>query len=555
MPVSCYFGPGSLHGLHLRKAAFILTNIFYKPWSKAPLLSAEGFKELDRYALREGIPESVLVENAGRVFALEVLKVYQKEARSKKPDFEILAVVGKGNNAADVLVAVRYLHEAGIGVCVLRVKSGKDGTPEFLRNLSLVESLGIRVEMFSEERFTKLHSVVVLDGLLGTGLKGEVTDVDYLSAIHCINTTSSYVVSADIPSGLDADGKESSTSVKADKTVSFSGMKFAFLSEEHKSKTGEVVCYDIGIPKSFYSKSSMMSSRFRVYQKPYVWDRELSEFGHKYDRGHVMVFAGSKGKMGAASLATYAAQRAGAGWVSLAMSAEDLKKMNWDGRDHRSDYDASIVFEEVLNEDGTIQVDVLRELTINRKVKSILFGPGWTRNFIDETLMKFIQEFSLSGGYVIFDAGAVHGLLPLLERFPLNPANSIALPHPGEWAKMGGELARCKIDTMDQLVSVAEKVRALNALSLVWKSAVPIFFAPDLEENFINLFPENRMAKAGMGDVLAGLTAGSCSRIGHVSRAAANGHAALVRSVRSMWLRENDSATPEQILSHISVYL
>ncbi|MCK4356392.1 NAD(P)H-hydrate epimerase, partial [Candidatus Bipolaricaulota bacterium] len=72
------------------------------------VLSATQIKELDRRAVEEGIPESTLMETAGRAVA---------EAIERRTDIhKVVAIAGKGGNGGDALVAARRLCEMGIEV-------------------------------------------------------------------------------------------------------------------------------------------------------------------------------------------------------------------------------------------------------------------------------------------------------------------------------------------------------------------------------------------------------------------------------------------------------
>jgi hydroxyethylthiazole kinase-like uncharacterized protein yjeF len=87
---------------------------------------------------------------------------------------------------------------------------------------------------------------VLVDAMLGTGLRGEVLGV-YAAAIAAWPTR--HTVAVDIPSGLDADtGLPLGAAVRAEKTVTFQCLKRGFLNPEAAMYTGDVVVADIGIP-------------------------------------------------------------------------------------------------------------------------------------------------------------------------------------------------------------------------------------------------------------------------------------------------------------------
>ncbi len=86
---------------------------------------------------------------------------------------------------------------------------------------------------------------VIVDGIFGTGIKGEVRE-PYASVIQMMNESQAFIVSVDVPSGLDPDtGAESNATVEADVTVTLHDAKPGLLKSR---KTGELIIKEIGIP-------------------------------------------------------------------------------------------------------------------------------------------------------------------------------------------------------------------------------------------------------------------------------------------------------------------
>jgi NAD(P)H-hydrate epimerase len=87
---------------------------------------------------------------------------------------------------------------------------------------------------------------IIIDGIFGTGIKGEIRYPN-ADAIDLINSSKAYVVSIDIPSGLDPNtGIVYEKCVKADATVTFHRMKRGLL--KNKKYTGTIHVERIGIP-------------------------------------------------------------------------------------------------------------------------------------------------------------------------------------------------------------------------------------------------------------------------------------------------------------------
>jgi NAD(P)H-hydrate epimerase len=87
---------------------------------------------------------------------------------------------------------------------------------------------------------------VIVDGILGTGISGEIRD-PYASAINYINRSNCFKFSVDVPSGLDPQtGETANIFVKSDMTVTFHKMKQGI--PKRKDLTGELYAEKIGIP-------------------------------------------------------------------------------------------------------------------------------------------------------------------------------------------------------------------------------------------------------------------------------------------------------------------
>ena len=90
------------------------------------------------------------------------------------------------------------------------------------------------------------NSDIIIDGIFGTGVKGEIRK-PFSTAIDLINDSKAYVVSVDIPSGLNPnDGSFHEKCVKADATVTFHRIKNGLT--RNKEYTGEIHLEKIGIP-------------------------------------------------------------------------------------------------------------------------------------------------------------------------------------------------------------------------------------------------------------------------------------------------------------------
>jgi NAD(P)H-hydrate epimerase len=89
---------------------------------------------------------------------------------------------------------------------------------------------------------------LIIDALLGVGLSGQVRGI-YADLIRLINSSKAYILSVDIPSGLDATtGKILGTCIKADETVSFVKGKLGMVLSSGPKYSGKVIIADLGVP-------------------------------------------------------------------------------------------------------------------------------------------------------------------------------------------------------------------------------------------------------------------------------------------------------------------
>ncbi|MHB9155069.1 MAG: NAD(P)H-hydrate epimerase [Endomicrobiales bacterium] len=209
-------------------------------------VSAQEMRELDRRAVTEfGIPGIILMENAGRAAADAVESLREK---TRGGNGRIAVLCGPGNNGGDGVVCARYLYNRGRDVRAVLMRPPERFKGDALAHYRMAERLALPLTAFAPH-FSLQGYALVVDALLGTGTKGEITG-DFRSAIELINESGLPVVSVDIPSGLDADtGALLGPTVRADVTVTMALPKKAFLSPQAKEFTGEVIVAEIGFPR------------------------------------------------------------------------------------------------------------------------------------------------------------------------------------------------------------------------------------------------------------------------------------------------------------------
>lgn len=211
------------------------------------LLTAQTAKEIDIKARNLfGIFALVLMENAGRAIAEEAIKILH----DKKG---VAIFCGKGNNGGDGFVAARHLLACGYKPDIFL--AGKISEVENEARINLEAILKLRQKIIEIEE-DDLHSLankilrynLIIDALLGVGLRGKVRGV-CRDLIEMINKTKSYILSVDVPSGLDAtNGQILGCCIKANKTVTFVAAKRGMVLGKGPQVCGRIIVRDLGIP-------------------------------------------------------------------------------------------------------------------------------------------------------------------------------------------------------------------------------------------------------------------------------------------------------------------
>ncbi len=276
-------------------------------------LTAAEMREVDRLTTeRYGIPSLQLMENAGTQFFEFLRTSYGDVAVS-----HAAILCGKGNNGGDGFVVARYLQEAGLKPEVY-LFSGQDAVRgDAAENLARLKKSGARVQeitacaQWERVRGEIARSRLIVDALLGTGLKGQVEGL-LASVIEDLNKISrdatsvkpEALVAVDTPSALPSDGEAFQGPVlRAHATVTFTAPKIGQLISGDSSCCGRLHVKDIGSPPELVEELGKGSVRWIEPQEFRDLPLVRQADSHKGKYGHVLVIAGSLGKSGAAILA------------------------------------------------------------------------------------------------------------------------------------------------------------------------------------------------------------------------------------------------------------
>jgi len=213
-------------------------------------LTAKEAKKVDDLAINDyGISGLILMENAGR-------GLYDIAKSMTSSEDEVICVCGKGNNGGDGLVASRHLFNNGFKVSIFLLGELSDFSQDARINYEIAKKIGIDFfSLSSDDDFSFLKEKVlstslVIDAIFGIGLSKEIKG-GYLKAINQINESNTPVLSADIPSGLDAtEGFVLGACIKAKKTAAFGYLKSGLSRNDGPNYCGEISVVDISLPKN-----------------------------------------------------------------------------------------------------------------------------------------------------------------------------------------------------------------------------------------------------------------------------------------------------------------
>lgn len=457
------------------------------------VVTSSAMKQIERASLDYDMTFSRLMENAGSAAAAFIRRTFKPEG------LNCMIFCGNGNNGGDGFVAARKLIENGANVLVVLV-GGNPKSDEARSMYETVELMGMPVLMLEENYDRVMETLekadIVVDAIYGTGFHGSL-DEWTATACEAINNAIAAVVSLDIPTGVECDTARTATgAVKADFTVVFDSLKPVHILPEGKEHCGVIEIVEIGIPdearegiQGLFGEVST-EAVFKSLPKRRV-------ASHKGDYGRLLIIAGSNRYRGAASLAVSAALRTGVGYVTLAST-----KTVCDAASAKM-YEPIFV-ELPENEVGEILSDnstpLLRE-SMN-KATAILFGCGLGLGSDTEKLLEYVVENAKCP--LIIDADGINVLAANINILTDAQPPVVLTPHPGEMSRL------CSMDTEE-----IERDRSAAALGfaarhnayVVLKGHETVIATPQ------NTFLTNRtgnagLAKAGSGDVLAGLLAG-----------------------------------------------
>ena len=446
------------------------------------IFSTQQVRDLDDHAIeRLGVPGYVLMKRAGEA-ALRIMRTRWPMAH------DIAIVCGGGNNGGDGYVMARFAHAAGLNVRVLAMVPVDHLHGDALRACNdLVSSAGEQIVQPFEAGAAPGNALadcdLIVDAVLGTGLKGPVRD-DVDGALQAINAASKPVFALDIPSGLCSDtGRALGDAVRADATITFVGLKSGLFLGSGPEHCGQLFFDDLEIVPPDAPQFAPRLTRILETEIAQALPRR-PRAAHKGSFGDVLVIGGGIGMAGAARLAGEAALRVGAGLVTVATAPESVLAVA-SGRPE-------------LMVHAVADAAALQPLLERADV--VALGPGLGRSDWARALLAAALEWP---GPLVVDADALN--LVAQQGGP-SRRNWILTPHPGEAARLlGPGISNADVQA-DRLGALAQLVARYGGVCVLKGAGTLI--GTDGQPPAICERGNPGMAAPGMGDVLTGAIAG-----------------------------------------------
>ncbi len=434
-----------------------------------------------------GIPETILMENAGEAAYFIVLK--ETGVAGKR----FVLFCGPGNNGGDGFVVARKLRSSGAEVVVFLLATPGQFRGAAKKNLDILTRLSVPItELTSPEPALAptAQCDAVIDAIFGTGLSRPVEGLAR-DIIGLINTRARKVYSLDIPSGIHGDtGEEMGCAVQADTTITFGLPKIGNLLYPGYARCGKLYVTHISFPPQHYDRDSITTA---VNLPPSLPPRDKT--GHKGSFGDVLFIAGAAGYLGAPYFSAYSFLKAGGGYSRLAAPAAIAPYIAMKGSE-------LVLLPQTETPEGTLALSNKADLLKTAADRDlVVIGPGLALNAETQQLVRDVA--AECDRPLLIDGDGLTAIAAAPESLATRKAPTILTPHAGEMARLVkkgiADIAKDRIGTLK------EAAQAFKAV-IVLKGAHSLIGYPD-GRVYVNLSGNPGMAKAGTGDVLNGVIA------------------------------------------------
>jgi NAD(P)H-hydrate epimerase len=504
-------------------------------------------RAVEQEAHEEGMAFDEMMRRAGRAVADRALRwIHDLE----KP--QVTALIGPGSNGGDGLLAALFIAQdrpdALVRLYLLRDRPD-DPHLEAARQAGLFIALAENDHDKRLARNMAASSDLLIDALFGLGvrlpLRGEAQQV-----LHAVRRAISErrsarpdqftyqptrldglprlspirVLAVDVPSGVEADtGKADPLTLAADETVSFITARRGHFIGDAVNLVGQLTLANLGFSPRQKKLAALSDT---LLDADFVRAALPKRFAnsHKGTYGHAFVVGGSENYYGAALLAAFGAYSVGTGLVTLAVPPAHAAAL------------AARLPEAIWTTHETCRTG--NQLA---HAEAALIGPGLGQSA--EAARLLTDCFAARSSKWVIDADALNLLASHPELLSRLPSDSILTPHPAEMGRLAGlSTSEVQADRFETARRYAQQWRCV----LVLKGAHSIVALPD-GTLYVSPFKTSALAKAGTGDVLAGIIVGLIAQgltpkdaalVGCYLHGAAGAHYESISSPRSLFAHE-----------------
>ncbi len=456
----------------------------------------EKVNALDKRALEKfNLSEDILMENAAMALERAVLQNASLGAK-------VIILCGSGDNGGDGYALARRLAGC-FKTLVFEMKPAK--SPMCQLQKERAKKVGVVIKAW-EEKNEDLECDVLIDCVVGSNFKGELEP--FLN-FESLSQKARFKIACDIPSGIDSKGRVDKGAFKAHMTISMGAIKSCLLSDRAKDYIGELKVGHLGVFNQIYE---IPTDTFLLEKSDLKLPLRDKKNAHKGDYGHAHILLG---------------KHSGAGLLSA------LSALNFGS--------------------GVVSVQALEcEITSSNKPLELVFCENFPNPLsafaLGMGLEGFPKDFNkwLELAPCVLDAGVFYHkeVLQALEK------EVVLTPHPKEFLSLL-KLVGINISMLELLDNKLEIARDFSQkypkVVLLLKGASTLIAHQG--QVFINILGSVALAKAGSGDVLAGLILSLLSQ--HYTPLDAAINASLAHAIASLEFKNNYALTPLDLIEKI----
>ena len=453
------------------------------------IVTTQQMKAMEAASLEHGMTYLQLMDNAGKA-AADFIRNLIREPETTR----CIVFCGKGNNGGDGFVVTRELFKDGVKVVAV-LTDGAPVTSEaqtMLEQLLEMNALIVNYADHAEQvKALTPNADIIVDAVYGTGFHDEPDEL-HKEIFEMINDSLCAVVSLDVPSGICADScADNPDAVNADITLCFDSMKLAHVLEPASLHCGRTAVLEIGIPDAC---REAVGTEISVMEEEDIFAclPKRVPNSHKGTYGKFLNIGGSFGFTGASILSTTSAMRCGAGYVTLAAPEPVIRDVT------------PVLVESTMmlldaNASGQIAASNIPELVERAKrCTAVLVGCGLGKSEDTKDLVfSLIRNVECP---LIIDADGLNVLASDPDVLLEKKCQIILTPHAVEMSRL---TSRRLADIQADRFGIAKEFAEKYGVIMVLKGVDTII--TDGKTSFINPTGNAGLAKAGSGDVLAGM--------------------------------------------------